>query len=595
MRKATEETRKRTERHGTAFFRVLPCLFRVFRGSLAFLLFASLAPAQTFTDVTAQAGIRFRHNTGAFGKRYLPETLGSGCAFVDLDGDGYPDILLLNGRDFPGHRRRPSYPALYRNNRNGTFTDVTRSSGLAVEMYAMGVAVGDYDNDGRPDIYITTLEGDRLFHNEGGMRFRDVTKQAGIQNAGFGTSAVWFDYDRDGYLDLFVANYVEWSPEKDLWCTLDGHNKSYCTPESYKGTASRLFRNCGNGTFEDVTRKAGLYDPTSKSLGVVALDYDMDGWPDLLVANDTQPNKLYRNNGNGTFSERGVAAGIAFSEDGVARAGMGVDAADYDGSGFPSVVIGNFSNQMLGLYHNEGNGLFLDEAPSSSVGRASLLSLTFGVLFFDYDLDGLVDIFTANGHLDPDINKVQQRITYAQAPHLFRNLGGRRFEEVTAPAGGSLRRPVVARGAAYADFDNDGDLDLLVATNGGPAYLYRNDGGRNRSVRFLTVGAKSNRAGIGTRIRVHTSRGWQWRVVKGGSGYCSQSEWALTFGLGSENAADTVEVYWPSGQRETLKNVAAGRTYTLKEGSGIVESRPYVVPASPARSRMGIPARPSAR
>ena len=294
----------------------------------------------------------------------------------------------------------------------------------------MGVAAGDYDNDGREDVYITALEGDRLFHNEGGGKFRDVTATAGIANASFGTSAAWFDYDRDGRLDLFVANYVQWTPKGDLWCSLDGATKSYCTPESYKGTSSKLYRNLGNGSFEDVSAKAGLADPTSKSLGVTVLDYNGDGWPDLFVANDTQPNKLYRNNRNGTFTEEGMAAGVAFGEDGVARGAMGADAADYDRSGRAHLLVGNFSNQMLGLYHNEGNGLFVDEAPASTVGRASLLSLAFGVFFFDYDLDGHPDIFAANGHIEEEIGRVQPKVQYRERPLLFRNLAGRRFDDV---------------------------------------------------------------------------------------------------------------------------------------------------------------------
>lgn len=547
---------------------------RIVAVTLAAMLLHCLAlpiTAQRFVDVTTKAGIAFKHSTGATGKKYLPETMGSGCAFVDLDGDGFPDILLLNGNGFP---------ALYRNNRNGRFTDVTALSGLRINMKAMGVAVGDYDNDGHPDLYITALDGDLLFHNDGGMRFRDVTKQAGIVNANFGTSAAWFDFDRDGKLDLFVANYVEWSPQKDLYCTLDGRNKSYCTPESYHGTTSRLFRNLGSGTFEDVTKKAGLYDTTSKALGVVALDYDMDDWLDLLVANDTQPNKLYRNNGNGTFAERGVSAGIAFSEDGVARAGMGVDAADYDRSGFPSVAIGNFSNQMLGLYHNEGKGLFVDVAPSSAVGRASLLTLAFTVFFWDFDNDGLTDLFVANGHLEPDINKVQSRVFYAMPPHLFRNLGGGRFEDSVTKVGPDVQRPKVARGAAYADLDGDGNLDLLVTTNGGPAYLYRNSGGENHSLRLRLQGVRANRQGIGALVRVQTSRGWQAQTLKAGQGYCSSSEDVLTFGLGAETAAKTVEIVWPGGAKETLRDIAAGKTHTVREGAGLAESKPYATTAS---------------
>jgi len=524
-----------------------------------------------FTDVTQAAGIRFRHVNGAFGKKYLPETMGSGAAFLDFDGDGWQDVLLANSRSWPGRPGPRALPALYRNNHDGTFTDVTKAAGLEVEMYGMGVAAADYDNDGRADVYLTALGGNRLFRNLGGGRFADVTSKAGVANGGFSTSAAFFDYDKDGKLDLFVCNYVDWSIEKDLYCTLDGKTKSYCTPESYKGQSAALYRNRGDGSFQDVGKAAGLDNPASKALGVSLIDYDGDGWLDLFVANDTQPNKLYRNKGDGSFADAGMAAGVAFSEAGVARAGMGVDAADYDGSGRPSLVIGNFSNEMMALYHNEGTGLFIDEAPTSTIGQVSLLSLTFGCFFFDYDLDGLLDIFAANGHVADDIETVQPKVKYAQPPNLFRNLGGKRFEAVTARSGEALQRPMVARGAAYADYDNDGDLDLLVTTNGGPARLLRNDGGnRNRYLRVRAVGASSNRDGIGARVTVTTTQGGKlWGLVKTGSSYCSQSELPLTFGLGAATKAARVEVAWPSGRVNVLTDVAAGRTITVEEAKGL--------------------------
>ncbi len=520
-----------------------------------------------FTDVTASAGIRFTHNSGRAGKKWLPETMGSGCAFFDADNDGWLDIFLVNSRDWTP-RGRKSLSAIYRNNRNGTFTDVTRGSGLDVELYGMGVAIADYDNDGRQDLYLTALEGDRLFHNEGGGKFRDVTAHAGIRNANFGTSAAWLDYDRDGHVDLFVANYVQWTPKGDLWCSLDGATKSYCTPESYKGTSSKLFRNRGGGKFTDVTLKAGLGDPSSKSLGVAVLDYNGDGWPDLFVANDTEPNKLYRNNRNGTFTEEGLAAGVAFGEDGVARGAMGTDAADYDRSGRPHLLVGNFSNQMLGLYHNEGNGLFVDEAPRSTVGRASLLSLTFGAFFFDYDLDGHPDIFAANGHIEEEIGRVQPKVQFRQPPLLFRNLGKGRFEEVARAMGPEFVRPVVARGAAYGDYDRDGDLDILVTTNHGPAYLFRSDGGnRNHWLCVKPVGTRSNRDSIGAVVRIESASGRQWQMVRSGSSYCSQSDLALTFGLGRDPVVTALEIEWPSGLKERLANVPVDRILVVREGS----------------------------
>ncbi len=513
-----------------------------------------------FTDVTTAAGIRFVHNAGRAGKKWLPETMGAGCAFLDTLGDGWLDILLINGKDWTPRGRRTT-AALYRNNHDGTFTDITRGSGLDIEIYGLGVAVADYDNDGRQDVYITALGGDHLFHNEGAGRFRDVTRESGIGNASFSAGAAWLDYDRDGKLDLFVANYVQWTPQGDIWCSLDGSTKSYCTPESYKGSSSKLYNNLGGGKFADVTDKAGLADPTSKSLGVSVFDYNNDGWPDLFVANDTQPNKLYRNLQNGRFREEGLAAGVAFGEDGVARGAMGVDAGDYDRSGRAHLIVGNFSNQMLGLYHNEGNGLFVDEAPRSTVGRASLLTLTFGLFFFDYDLDGYPDIFAANGHIEEEIGRVQPKIQYAELPLLLRNQGKGKFEQVSA-----FTRPVVARGAAYGDFDRDGDLDVLFTTNNGPAHLYRNDGGnRNRWLQLRLAGAKSNRSAIGAVVRVTSAGGTQWQTVRSGSSYCSSSDLALTFGLGADASASVIEIEWPGGTRQKLNNVTANQHLVIRE------------------------------
>jgi len=537
---------------------------------------AAVSPGFRFTDVTGPAGILFQHNSGAFGGKFLPETLGSGCAFLDYDRDGWQDILLINGADWPGHKKNRSTLRLYHNNGNGTFTDVTVRAGLDIEMYGMGCAVGDYNNDGFPDILITCVGQNHLFRNTGKGTFVDVTASSGLgKREGFSTSALWFDYDRDGLLDLFVCNYVKWSPEHDVFCSLDGKHKSYCTPEAYRGSTCWLFHNRGDGRFEDVTAASGIFDSSSKSLGVALFDNNHDGWPDLLVANDTQPNKLYRNQHNGTFKDAAVETGLAFSSEGKARAGMGVDVADFDNSGTPGVAITNFDNEMIGLYRMSGKS-FEDIAPQSGVGIASRNSLGFGCAFLDVNLDGWLDFAVANGHIDETVRNIRGNVGYAQPPQLFLNRGEGSFREVAAEVGGGFDQPKVGRGLAYADFDRDGDLDLLITTNNGPAYLYRNDQlSGNRSIRFRLVGTKSNRDGIGAMVRVFTGGLTQSREVKGGSSYLSQSELPVTFGLEKRDRIERVVIDWPSGRSEEYKNLAAGRCYECTEGKGIAPQISY--------------------
>ena len=515
--------------------------------------------------------------------------MGSGVCAIDYDGDGMQDLLFVNSADWPGHKKTHSTASLYHNNGDGTFTDVTRGSGLAIEMYGMGCAVGDFDNDGRDDLYLTALDGNHLFRNLGGGKFADVTARAAVKDGGFSTGAIWFDYDNDGKLDLFVSHYVDWSVGTDQTCSLDGKNKSYCTPEAYKGQSGTLFHNKGNGVFEEVTKKAGLFDPTSKSLGVVQLDFDDDGWPDLFVANDTQPNKLYRNNHNGTFTESAFTAGVAFSDNGKARAGMGADAADFDGSGKQGLIIGNFTNESLALYQNDGGGLFADVTPSSGIGPSSARSLTFGTFFFDYDLDGRPDILALNGHVADDISILQPTLKYAESPLLFHNRGNGKFDDVSEKVGTSFRQPVVGRGAAYLDFDNDGDLDLVFNISNSPARLLRNDGGNaNDMLRIKLIGTRSNRDGIGARVTVKLPNGHpQMQMVKSGSSYLSQSELPLTFGLGkpAPDKVVSLSIAWPSGHKDTIASTPANQFITIQEGKGIVASRPLELTGPSAHAR----------
>ncbi len=527
-------------------------------------------PTVVFTDVTQDLGIRWTHVNGATPEKYLIEAMGGGAAFLDYNRDGRLDLLLVDsGCHKFSVNCRPSGNTLYRQNADGTFTDVTKAAGLAATpTYGMGVAVGDYDNDGFPDIYITGFPRNVLYHNNKDGTFTDVTQKAGVSAEGWSTSAAWFDYDHDGQPDLFVGRYMDWDYSRNPYC---GEHRpgyrSYCHPDQFPSLSSRLYHNNGDGTFTDVTEKAGLAI-AGKALGVVAFDFNRDGWLDLYVANDTVRNFLFRNNHDGTFTEVGLEAGVAYGSNGKAQSGMGVDAADVDGDGLPELWVANIDYEPNNLFHNNGDGTFTDVTSESKLGLMALLFSGFGTRITDYDNDGKLDMFVLNGHPLDNIQLLHDAVTAAERPFLVENQGKGKFEEVGQQHGEIFSRQLNGRGLAMGDFDNDGDEDFLLVQNGRPPVLLRNDGGnRNAWIGFELEGKASGRDAIGALVTVTAAGRVQVRERVGGSSYCSSSDPRLLFGLGKAEQVNKVEVRWPTGAVSTLEHVQARKYYRIEEPS----------------------------
>lgn len=527
-------------------------------------------PAATirFTDVTRQAGLHFKRVNGAFGKKWMPETMGGGGAFLDYDSDGRLDILLVNGDWWKGHPLSGERPTLklFRNEGHGAFTDVTKAASLKISLQGMGVAVGDYDNDGYDDLCITRVGGSRLFRNIGGRRFEDVTAKVGLRDSGWSTSAAWLDHNNDGWLDLFVCHYVRWSPETDIFC--GSVEKAYCRPLEYPGESCRLYRNEGGKRFVDVTRTAGIFSDESKALGVCVLDIDGDHWPDLVIANDTQPNFVFRNKRNGTFEEVGYPTGIALDENGRARAGMGIDAAFYDKDRVQAIAIGNFNYEGIAFYPLTGSRPYPERAKQAGLFQPSYPYITFGLFFADFDNDGWPDLFVTNGHIEDNVESKTGE-TYAQPNLLFRNRGDGTFADASRAAGEAITQPLVGRGACRGDYDNDGKIDILLIPNIGPPRLLRNETPNRRHWwAAKLVGTRSNRNGYGAFVKVEAGGRTQTAYARSGSSYLSANDTRLHFGLGAAARVERVTVRWPSGREEMWESLEADRITVLKEGTG---------------------------
>jgi len=530
--------------------------------------------AVTFTDIAKSAGVSFVHDNAATPEKYLIETMGSGCGWVDYDNDGWPDIFLVNGAATKIYTpKQPLRSALYRNNGNGTFSDVTEKAQVgAPGLFGMGVAAGDYDNDGAPDLYVSGYGRSILFHNNGDGTFTDVTDRAGVSNMGkWASSAAWFDYDKDGNLDLVIANYVDWSPENNIRCGRP-EDRAYCHPDVYRGQTPTLYHNKGDGTFSDVSKASGMAAQPGNGLGVVTLDFDQDGWQDVFIANDSMPNFLFQNKRDGTFREIALRAGVAVCEAGRSEAGMGTDAADTRGTGWMDILVTHLDYEHARLYRNLRNGSFEDSTFAAKLGYATWNYSGFGTRFIDYDNDGSRDIVIANGHILDNIRLYHAGTAYAEPKLVFKNDGRGVFENVSGRLGPNIEAPRVSRGLAAADFDNDGDLDLLVSNNGQAPQLLRNDGGnRNHWLEIHLSGVRSNRDGVGARVKVVAGGLVSYDEVKGGMSYQSAQDLRLHFGLGARARVDSIEVRWPSGIVDRIADIASDRTIAVKEGAGIVD------------------------
>ncbi len=535
-------------------------------------------PAVRYTDVAAAAGIRFRHDNAASPEKYLIETMGSGCAWIDYDQNGLWDLYLVNGAASSAYKPKARLgSALYRNNGDGTFTDVTEKAGVSAEgLFGMGVAVGDYDNDGFPDLFVLGYGRCILYRNNGDGTFTNVTEHADVANVGrWASSAAWFDYDHDGRLDLIIANYVDWTPQGNFYCGNRGPGlRSYCHPDDYHGQAPTLFHNNGDGTFTDVSKASGLAAKPANGLGVVTFDYDNDGWDDIFIANDSMPNSLFHNHGDGTFTELAYEAGVAVSSDGAPEAGMGVDAADTTGDGRMDLIVTHLDLQLARFYKNLGDGSFEDATYRSKLSYDTFRLSGFGTRFLDYDNDGRRDLFIANGHVLDNIDRYHPGTHYAEPKLMFRNLGNGCFQNISSQLDADFLSPAVSRGAAVGDFDNDGNLDILVSNNGGPPQLLRNDGGNaNHWLQILLIGTRSNRDGVGARVRIWAGDLALYDQKKGGMSYQSAQDPRLHFGLGNRKTVDAVEVRWPSGEVTRVGELAADQVVCIKEQVGIVHRK----------------------